>query len=72
MDNSSRGYKTTNLYKQNPVLNGCHIESDSVDVLQSSFYKFPLGYNYGDWFNNKDIELKKGLSILRKLRRTSL
>ena len=34
-DNSSIGNKTTNTYKENPVLNGYHIKSDLEDVLKS-------------------------------------
>ena len=33
--NSSLGNKTTNIYKQNPVLNGYYIESELEDVLKS-------------------------------------
>ena len=33
-DSCSIGNKTTNIYKQNPVLNGYHVESDSEDVLK--------------------------------------
>ena len=36
-DTSSVGDKTTNIYKQNPVLNGYHIESKMEDVLKSGF-----------------------------------
>ena len=35
IDNSSIGNRTTNTYKQNPVLNGYHIESELNDKLQS-------------------------------------
>ena len=48
--NSVIGNKTTNIYKQNPVLNGYHILSELEDVLKSDFYKSPLGYNNVDWF----------------------
>ena len=34
-DNISVGNKTTNIYKQNPVLNGYHIVSELEDVLKS-------------------------------------
>ena len=34
-DNSKIGNKTTNIYKQNPVLNGYHIISELEDVLES-------------------------------------
>ena len=33
IDNSSIGNKTINVYKQNRVLNGYHIESDMNDIL---------------------------------------
>ena len=36
-DNSCVGDKTTNIYKQNPVLNGYHIESELEDVSQSRY-----------------------------------
>ena len=49
-DNSSMGNKTTNIYKQNPVLNDYKIVSELEDVLQSSYYKSPLGYDNVDWF----------------------
>ena len=32
-DKSNVGNKTTNIYKQNPVLNGYHIESELDDIL---------------------------------------
>ena len=40
-DISSRGKKTTNTYKQNPVLNGYHILSDLEDDLKNGYYKSP-------------------------------
>ena len=42
-DNSSVDNKTTNIYKQNPVLNGYHILSELEDVLESGYYESPLG-----------------------------
>ena len=33
--NSSIGNKTTNIYKQNPVLDGYHIEPELENVLKS-------------------------------------
>ena len=38
-DNSSIGNKTTNKYKQNPVLNDYRIISDLKGVLKSDYYK---------------------------------
>ena len=49
-DNTCIGNKTTNIYKQNPVLNGYPIVSELEDVLKSDYYKSPLGYNNVDWF----------------------
>ena len=44
-DKSSIGSKRTNICKQNPVLNGYHIESELEDTLKSENYKSPLGYD---------------------------
>ena len=49
-DGSVVGNKTTNIYKQNPVLNGYHIVSELEEVLKSDYYKSPLGYDNVDWF----------------------
>ena len=49
-DNSIVGNKTTNIYKQNPILNGYEIVSELEDVLQSGYHKSPLGYDNVDWF----------------------
>ena len=54
-DNSVIGNKTTNIYKQNPVLNGYHIVSELENVLKSEYYKSPLGYNNVDWFVDEVI-----------------
>ena len=56
IDNSSKSNKTSNIYKQNPVLNGHYIESEKQDVLKIGHHKSPLGYNNIDWFV---IESKK-------------
>ena len=68
-DNSIIGNKTTNIYKQNPVLNGYHIVSELGDVLKNGYYKSPLGYDNVEWFVDEVIKLeKKWLSILKILR----
>ena len=54
IDNSNVGNKTTNIYKQNPVLIGYYIISDLQDVLEGGYYESPLGYDNVDWFV-KDI-----------------
>ena len=58
-DNRIIGNKTTNLYKQNLVINGYRIESELEDVLQTGYHKSPLGYNNVDWFVNEVIKLEK-------------
>ena len=61
-DKSSIGNKTTNIYKQSPVLNGYRKESELEDVLKSGYYKSPLGYRNVDWFVNEVINLEKNLA----------
>ena len=65
-DISCIGNKTTINYKQNPVLNGYHIESELEDVLQNSYYKSPLGYNNVDWFVDEVIKLEKKMAFYFK------
>ena len=55
-DNSSICNKTTNIYKQNPVLNGYHTESELENVLKTDYCEYLLGYDNVDWFG---IEVKK-------------
>ena len=62
-DVSSIGNRTTNIYKQNPVLNGYHIESELEDVLQSSYKKSPLGFKNVDWFTDEVINLENKMSF---------
>ena len=57
-DNSIIGNKTTNIYEQNPVFNGYHIESELEDILKSEYYKSPLGCNNVDWFVDEVIKLE--------------
>ena len=65
-DNSIIGNKTTNIYKQNPVLNGYHIVSELEDILKSDFYKSPLGYNNVDWFVDDVIKLENKMAFYFK------
>ena len=65
-DNSIVGNKTTNIYKQNPVLNGYHIVSQLEDVLKSDYYKSPLGYDNVDWFVNEIIKLENKMAFYFK------
>ena len=57
-DNSKIGNKTTNIYKQNPVLNGYYIISELEDVLESGYYESPLGCDNVDWFVKEVIKLE--------------
>ena len=57
-DSSSIGNKTTNIHKQNPMLNGYHIQSELEDVLTRGYHKSPLGYNNVDWFVNEVLKLE--------------
>ena len=65
-DNSSMGNKTTNIYKQNPVLNGYEIVSELEDVLQSGYHKSPLGYDNVDWFVDEVIKLENKMAFYFK------
>ena len=65
-DNSCIGDRTIIIYKQNPVLNGCHIVSEFEDVLKSDYYKSPLGYGNVDWFVNEVIKLENKMAFYFK------
>ena len=65
-DNSIIGNKTTNIYKQNPVLNGYHIISELQDILKSDYYKSPLGYDNVDWFVDGVIKLENKMAFYFK------
>ena len=65
-DNTCIGNKTTNIYKQNPVLNGYHIVSELEDILKSDYYKSPLGYNNIDWFVDEVIKLENKMAFYFK------
>ena len=59
VDNSSIRNKTTNIYKQNAVLNVYRIESEWDNILKIGYYKSPLGYNNVDWFVIEVVKLEK-------------
>ena len=65
-DNSFKGNKTTNIYKQNPILNGYRIESELEDVLKSGYHKSPLGYENVDWFVDEIIKLENKMAFYFK------
>ena len=54
IDKYNIGNKTTNIYKQNPVLNGLKL-SELEDVLKSGYNEPPLCYNKVDWLK-KEVE----------------
>ena len=65
-DDSVVGNKTTNIYKQNPILNGYHIVSELEDVLKTDYYKSPLGYDNVDWFVDEIIKLENKMAFFFK------
>ena len=65
-DNRCIGNKTTNIYKQTPVLNGYHIVSELEDILKSDYYQSPLGYNNVDWFVDEVIKLENKMAFYFK------
>ena len=65
-DVSNIGNKTTNLYKQNPVLNGYYIISELDDVLESGYYESPLAYDNVDWFVKEVIKLENKMALYFK------
>ena len=66
IDGSIIGKKTTNFYKQNPVLNGYYIIPELKDVLESGSYESALGYDNVDWFVKEVIKLEKKMNIYFK------
>ena len=64
--NSKIGNKTTNIYKQNPVLNGYYIISGLEDVLESGYYESPLGYDNVDWFVKEIKKLENKMAFYFK------
>ena len=65
-DDSVVGNKTTNIYKQNPVVIGYHIVSEFEDILKSGYYKSPLGSNNVNWFVNEIIKLENKMAFYFK------
>ena len=66
IDGSNVGNKTTNIYKQNPVLNGYYIISELEDVVKSGHYESPLGYDNVDWFVKEVIKLENKMALYFK------
>ena len=67
IDNYSLGNKTTNIYTQNPVLNGYKTISELDDVLKSGYYKSLLGYIYVGWFVSEITKLENKMGFYFKL-----
>ena len=65
-DDSIIGNRTTNIYKENPVINGYHIVSELEDVLKSGYHKSPLGYDNVDWFVDEFIKLENKMAFYFK------
>ena len=65
-DNTCIGNKTTNIYKQNLVLNGYHMVSELEDILKSDYHKSPLGYDNVDWFVDEVIKLENKMAFYFK------
>ena len=66
-DNTYICNKTTNNYKQSPVLNGYYIKSELDDVLKSGYYESPIGYNNLYWFVNEVIKVKNQMAVYSKI-----
>ena len=66
IDGSNIGNKTTNIYKQNPLLNGYYILSELEDVLKSDYYESPLGYDNVEWFVKEVIKLENKMAVYFK------
>ena len=58
IDNSNLGDKINIMYKQNPILNSYHIESELDDILKKGFYKSPLGFDIINWFVDEVLKLE--------------
>ena len=60
------GNKTSNYYKQNPVINGYYIISEFEDVLKNGYYESPLGFDNVDWFVKEVIKLENQMAFYFK------
>ena len=59
IDKSSVGNKTTNNFKQNPILNGYKIVSGLIDISESGDNISPLSYDNVGWFVNETFKIEK-------------
>ena len=60
------GNKTTKIHKENPVVNGYYIVSESEDVLKSGYFDFPSGYDIVDWFLDEIWKLENRMDFYFK------
>ena len=60
------GTKRNNIFKQNPILNSYHIDSELEDFSQSSYYKSRLGYNKVNWFVVEATRLENKMNFYFK------
>ena len=63
IDGSNIGNRTTNIYKQNPVLNGYYIISELEYVLESGYFESLLGFDNLDWFVKEVIKLENKMNF---------
>ena len=63
---SKIGNKTTNIYKQKPILNAYYIISELNDVLKTDYYESPLGYDNVDWFVKEVMKLENKMAFYFK------
>ena len=63
LEKSSIGEKTTNIFKQKPISNGYNIVYELDDILESVYYKSPLGYDNVDLFINENNNLEIKMAI---------
>ena len=66
IDISSIGNKTTNIYKQNPVLSEYYFISELEDVLKSDYFESLLGYDNVVWFLNEGMKLENKMTFYFK------
>ena len=67
INTSTKGNKTTNNYRQNPVPNGYHIHSELNDFLPSGYPESLLCHNNVEWFVNKILKLESKMTLYFKI-----
>ena len=66
IDDSIKGKKVTNKYKQNTVSNGFNIVFEINDVLRIGYFSSGLGYENVDWFVDQVINLDNQMNFYFK------